>query len=280
MSAGTTEDVVDVKSAPVRELRADCARCAGLCCVALPFQSASGFPADKEAGQPCHHLDTSSRCRIHAELRPRGFTGCTVFDCFGAGQRITQESFGGRTWRDEPALARRMFPAFAVARHLHEMLWYLAEATERAPVGELREESRRAFDRIDALAGSEPESLLAVDVDAERRDVGPLLSRVSDAVRAAVPGRRPDHTYADLAGRRMRRADLRGATLRGALLIAADLREADLHGADLLGTDLRDANLSGADLSGCLFLTQPQVNSAVGDARTRLPERLERPDHW
>ncbi|MFD9802156.1 pentapeptide repeat-containing protein [Streptomyces sp. NPDC059071] len=55
---------------------------------------------------------------------------------------------------------------------------------------------------------------------------------------------------------------------------------ADLSLADLIGADLRDADLSGADLTGALFLTQPQLNSARGDAATRLPEGFERPGHW
>jgi len=70
------------------------------------------------------------------------------------------------------------------------------------------------------------------------------------------------------------------ADLRGALLIAADLRGADLDRTDLLGADLRDADLSGADLSTALFLTQPQLNSARGDASTRLPTGLRRPPAW
>ena len=71
-----------------------------------------------------------------------------------------------------------------------------------------------------------------------------------------------------------------GVDLSGALLVNADLREADLGGADLRDADLRDADLSGAHLAGALFLSQFQVNSADGDARTELPPRLTRPDHW
>ncbi|EID55498.1 pentapeptide repeat-containing protein [Saccharomonospora xinjiangensis] len=259
------------------DLRADCSRCAGLCCVALPFQKSAGFPADKDAGDACHHLDVSFRCRVHAELRPKGFTGCTVFDCFGAGQRVTQ-AFGGRNWRDEPRLAQPMFAAFTVARHLHEILGYLAEALE-LPAPRLRERVRREFHRIDALAGAEPEKLAATDIAAQRQQVGPLLAEVSQAVRARA-GNGRDHRGADLAGRRLRGAALRGSTLRGALLIGADLRRADLRDADFLGADLRDTDLRGADLSGCFFLTQAQLNAAVGDASTRLPERLARPAHW
>jgi uncharacterized protein YjbI with pentapeptide repeats len=81
-------------------------------------------------------------------------------------------------------------------------------------------------------------------------------------------------------GAPLRRAQLRGASLRGAYLIGADLRGADLRRADLLGTDLRAADLRGADLTGALFLTQPQLTAAVGDAATRLSPSLTRPAHW
>ena len=85
---------------------------------------------------------------------------------------------------------------------------------------------------------------------------------------------------ADLVGAALRNADLTGANLRGAYLIAADLTGADLRCADLIGADLRDADLSGADLSSTLFLTQPQVSAARGDAATKLPPSLARPGHW
>jgi uncharacterized protein YjbI with pentapeptide repeats len=85
---------------------------------------------------------------------------------------------------------------------------------------------------------------------------------------------------ADLIGAKLRGADLQGANLRGAYLIGADLRGADLRLADFIGADLRDTDLSGADLTGCLFLTQSQVNAAKGDAATKLPPALLRPPHW
>jgi uncharacterized protein YjbI with pentapeptide repeats len=49
---------------------------------------------------------------------------------------------------------------------------------------------------------------------------------------------------------------------------------------DLLGADLRDTDLRGCDLSTALFLTQPQVNGALGDPATTLPEGLSRPARW
>ncbi|WP_405581973.1 pentapeptide repeat-containing protein [Streptomyces sp. NBC_01190] len=261
-------------------LRADCANCFGLCCVALAFTVSTDFAADKKAGDPCRHLGADHRCGIHAELRTSGYRGCTVYDCFGAGQHLSQVTFAGRDWRGAPDGGRAMFAALPVMRQLHELLRHLTEARDHPAASAERAAIGRALDRVDALTRLDPDALLAVDPAAERAEVGELLGRVSEAVRAQVPGRRKDRRGADLMGARLRGAALRGAGLRGALLIGADLRDADLRLADLLGADLRDTDLRGADLTGALFLTQPQLNAARGDTRTALPPALTRPSHW
>ena len=40
-------------------LRADCARCAGLCCVAPAFAASADFAIDKPAGHACPHPMTA-----------------------------------------------------------------------------------------------------------------------------------------------------------------------------------------------------------------------------
>ncbi|MDT0343872.1 pentapeptide repeat-containing protein [Streptomyces litchfieldiae] len=263
-----------------RDLVADCASCFGLCCVALPFAASADFAADKAAGQPCGNLGADFRCGIHARLRESGYSGCTVFDCFGAGQRVSQVTFGGRDWRSSPATAREMFAVFPVMRQLHELLWYVTEALALAPARPVHGELRRAFGDIERLTRGGADALGALDVPALRDEVNELLLRASELVRAKLPGPRRNHRGADLVGAALTGANLRGASLRGALLVAADLRKADLRTADLIGADLRDADLTGADLTGAVFLTQAQVNAARGDATTRLSPGLERPAHW
>ncbi|MDI3404704.1 pentapeptide repeat-containing protein [Streptomyces cavernicola] len=271
---------------------ADCSSCFGLCCVALPFAASSDFAANKAAGTPCGNLRTDFSCGIHARLRESGYPGCTVYDCFGAGQQVSQVTFGGRDWRAEPDKAQQMFATFPVMRHLHELLWYVNEALALPTSGPVRAELRRARDDVRELTRADAETVLAVDVPALRGELNTLLLRASELARAAVPEKQqPDqkrtkprksknHRGADLIGARLRRADLGGANLRGALLIAADLTGADLRTADVIGADLRDADLSGADLRGALFLTQAQVNAARGDEGTRLPDTVTRPGHW
>jgi hypothetical protein len=99
---------------------------------------------------------------------------------------------------------------------------------------------------------------------------------------------------------RLRHASLRFATLTGANLEMADLSDADLSdarldGANLSGADLSEAlldranfasarlsgaNLSGANLAEARNLTQAQIDEALGDPLTVLPEHLVRPAAW
>ncbi|MFI5925625.1 pentapeptide repeat-containing protein [Micromonospora sp. NPDC051543] len=258
-------------------LAADCARCFGLCCVVPAFAASADFAIDKPAGRACPNLRPDHRCGIHTELRERGFAGCTVFDCFGAGQQVAQVTFGGRDWRDAPETLPAMAEAFRVLRPLHELLWYLTEALSLDPSAGLRAELDRARVEITGLAEGDPTGLRVVDVDAHRARVNPLLSLASEAARA--PGGL-DRRGAQLLGVDLRRTDLRRANLRGALLIGADLRGVDLGLADVTGADLRGADLRGADLRTTLFLHQAQLDAARGDARTALPATLTRPPHW
>jgi uncharacterized protein YjbI with pentapeptide repeats len=263
----------------VRELIADCSRCVALCCVAPAFTASADFAITKKAGQPCPNLSADFRCAIHQGLRREGFAGCTVYDCFGAGQQVAQHTFAGRDWRQRPETAGAMFAVFAVMRGLHELLWYLTEAIALDPEPRLRGELAEAAVRVERLTDGGPDEVLAVDLDEQRQAVNRLLRRASAAARAdQEPG--PDHRGADLAGADLRGADLRRASLRGAVLIGADLTGARLGRADLTGADLRAAVLSGADLAGALFLTQSQLDAAIGDATTSIPPGRRRPAHW
>ncbi len=175
-----------------------------------------------------------------------------TFDCFGAGQQVTSVTYGGTTWRDRPDLATEIFAVFGVMRGLHELRFLLTDPACAA--SSYAAEARALDGEVERLTAATPDVVVATDLGELRRRAGDLFRRVAEEVGG------PSH--------------------RGALLMAADLRGADLAGADLRGADLRDADVRGADLSRTLFLTQPQVTAARGDAATRLPVRLTRPDHW
>jgi uncharacterized protein YjbI with pentapeptide repeats len=257
-------------------LRADCANCFAICCVAPTFAASADFAIDKPAGRACPNLAGDFRCGIHDKLRQRGFPGCTVYDCFGAGQRVAQVTFGGRDWRAAPDTAPRMFAVFGVVRQLHELLWYLSAALDLPAAEPLHAELAAALDETERLA--ETDEVIAID--AHRAAVNALLNEASALARAAAGPDAPDRRGADLIGADLRGTGLRGANLRGAYLIGADLRGTDLGLADLTGADLRGADVRGADLRGALFLTQAQLDAARGDAGTRLPQGFGKPGHW
>lgn len=261
-------------------LRADCASCAGLCCVVPTFAASADFAIDKPARTPCPNLRTDFACSIHDRLRPSGFPGCTVYDCFGAGQRVVQETFAGHTWRESPEVAEQMFTVFGTMRDLHELLWYLTEAVTLPTAPDLRAELAGALDRTEHLVHSGRDALAELDLRTHRREVDALLLRTSEQVRADVRREETELRGADLVGKKLRDSDLRGANLRGAYLIGTDLRGADLRLADLIGADFRGADVRRADVGTSLFLTQFQVDAANGDAQTRLPAALTRPTHW
>lgn len=266
-------------------LRPDCSRCAAWCCVAPAFGRSADFAFDKPADVPCRNLQDDFRCSIHTTLREVGMKGCTAFDCFGAGQTLTEFTLGGRNWRNEPASATEMFAAFHVMRDLHELLWYLSVARRTPQAASVWPEIDDLAGRIEELTRQPSGVLEGLDTLALNTHVTPLLDAVSDLVRATDErsggdGAGRDLTGKDLLGADLRTETLRRARLRGAILIAADLRGVDLSRADLLGTHLRDTRLDDADLSEALFVTQMQLNGAKGNSRTRVPPWLLRPAHW
>ncbi|MDW2877809.1 MULTISPECIES: pentapeptide repeat-containing protein [Bacillaceae] len=269
-----------------KDLSSDCESCFGLCCVALPFAKSADFAIDKSSGAPCPNLQDDYRCRTHEALREKGFKGCTVYECFGAGQKVSQLTYAGRDWRKNPEMATEMFEVFPVMQQLHEMLLYLTEALSLKETLPLKDELQSALDSIKLLTLLEAKSIINLDVHAHRSMVSELLNKSSELYRKNVPYNRSPKVMSklkrssDFIGASLKGEDLRGASLRGALLIAINLQNADLRKCDLLGADLRDANICGADLRGCLFLTQAQVNASMGNLSTKLPPPLKIPAHW
>jgi uncharacterized protein YjbI with pentapeptide repeats len=261
------------------ELRADCQNCFALCCVVPAFATSAEFALTKRAGHACPHLQADFRCGIHARLRAQGFRGCTVYDCFGAGQKVSHVTFEGKDWREDARSAQRMFEVFPIMRDLHELLWYLSEALELPAARALYDQLRRAWDSTEQLTYTPGDELVKLDIARHRQHVNILLTQASELARASIPHQK-NYRGADLPGAKLKGANLRGANLRGATLIGADLRNADLSLADLTGADCRDTDLRGANLARSIFLTQAQLEAARGDASTRIPPAFTRPVHW
>lgn len=245
-------------------LSAECDACVALCCVVPTFSRSADFADNKPAGTPCRNLGADHRCGVHVALRSMGYAGCVVFDCFGAGQRLT----AGLQPADPLPLPAELFGL----RLQHQTLWLLREALALPLSPALRRDVQRAFDRTKAAPDAQDTAVVG--------SAAHVLRRVSAEVRASAPGLRADHSGASFVGADLRALDLRGSSLRGAVLVGARLDGQDLAGADLTGADLRAASLCGADLSTALFVHPSQLEAAVGDAQTRLPPSLLAPGHW
>ncbi|MCX2722741.1 hypothetical protein [Roseibium salinum] len=111
-------------------LEADCSNCAALCCVVFAFDQSESFAIDKAAGEVCPNLDDCGQCTVFADRTTLGFKGCIAYDCYGAGQRVTQEVFQGRSWRQDPRLMVPMGAALSVLRRIHEQLMLLRTAAD------------------------------------------------------------------------------------------------------------------------------------------------------
>ena len=269
-------------------LKPQCEKCFGLCCVALYFSAQDGFPTDKSAGSPCPNLGTDFRCMIHEKLGTLGLKGCVAYECFGAGQQVSQVTFAEKNWKLEPSSANLMFEVFLIMRQLHEMCWYLCEALSFKLPLSVHKEIGESLRITESMTKYSPIALMELNLSAHRVKVSALLKNASNLVRRDI-SRANRITYhanngrkstADYFGKDLRKKDLRGANLRGTCLIAANLQGTDLCGTDFLGADFRDTNLKGADLAKSIFLSQPQINVAKGDSKTKLPFSLVHPQHW
>ncbi|MBN2878824.1 MAG: pentapeptide repeat-containing protein [Clostridia bacterium] len=263
-------------------LKIDCKNCFGLCCAALYFSESDGFPEDKKAGKPCINLRPDYTCADYKNLKNKGFKGCLGYDCFGAGQKISQVTFNGEDWMQFPENKEKMFSAFLIMRKLHEMMWYLAQAYCLQTNQSIKDEICALLESIEQTTEGDADSLVSLDQETHRNNVNRYLSITSDLVRGKACEKASEKSIggADYFGADLRNSNMIGADLRGACLIATNLSGIDLTGADLISADMRDANIKGANLADCLFLTQSQVNSAKGDNSTKLPFIIDRPSHW
>lgn len=203
-----------------------------------------------------------------------------AYDCFGAGQKVTQVVCQGKTWQDKDVKADEMYRIFLAVYQLHQMLWYMNEAALLIPASDIHEVVESAIQDLDRLTRQAPEALLKMDLEICRERTNRLLKEVWHRVRKSIKAPAKAKKSVDFIGRDFKKAVLDGQDFSMSLLIAANLEGCSLKGANFLGADLRDTNFKNADLSESIFLTQAQVNSAKGNEYTKLPEFIICPEIW
>lgn len=261
------------------EFRIKCDECSGLCCVALYFSKYDGFPADKAAGIPCSHLDNCFRCAIHKELRSKHMKGCLAYDCSGAGQLVTQ-LYEAENWKSNPCVAGEELDVFVKSFYMQQILLYMSEVMTLQPAEDLWEEANTFSDELHLLLKSSPQEILDFDMEFFRTKVNVLLNKVWTKVKKQVGSSKQYKTKKDFMGHNFKKSKLIGCDFSSSLLIAANFEGCDLTGCNFLGADMRDTNIKNANLSESIFLTQGQINAAIGNLNTRIPKHLNLPSVW
>ena len=160
-----------------------------------PVRAVGGLRVRQARRAPVPAPAADFRCGIHADLRPAGSPGARSYECFGAGQHVTQERSAGALARRPCAWPREMFAVFPVMRGTcTSCSAYLTEAIAIPDGGAAarRDRTRSRRDRGDAAG---PRGWR----DRRRRpapSASPLLERVSALARADLrdrqaPRRRP-----------------------------------------------------------------------------------------
>lgn len=260
-----------------KEIKADCSKCSGLCCIALFFSKMDGFPQDKEAGKPCINLNKDYYCKIHGELKNCKMRGCIGYDCFGAGQHVTSVIYKGETWQTIKGKSQEIFDVFVVVFHLYQIRYFLVESRTIVLAKELWKVIDELIDENKRLCNYSPKDILNIDVDSYRDKVNIILKKVCSLIKEEYKNKKK---LSGFLGGNFKNKDMSGQDLGMQLLIAANFNNCKFHGTIFLGADTRDTNLSNADLREAVFLTQGQVNCAKGNRNTKLPKHLDYPVTW
>ncbi len=264
----------------LKKLTIDCEKCCGLCCVALYFSKSDGFPTDKAAGKPCVNLMSDFSCSIHSELIECKMKGCLAYDCFGAGQMVTQSIYHSSDWKSMPEISEQMYKVFLIVWQLHQMLWYLVEASSLVSDSDIKNDIDALINENENITKLSPDEILNFDIDKYKSKINNILWNVTKLVSNANNTRSINKKTVDFIGKNFKKQNLDGRDLSMTLLIAANLEGCRLYGTNFLGADLRDANIKNTDLSKSIFLTQGQINSAIGNKNTILPSYLSLPISW
>lgn len=255
------------------KLKIDCKQCKGLCCIALYCAKIDGFPENKEAGVPCKYLMQDFRCKIHKELASKNMRGCLAYDCFGAGQKVTQ-SYCQNVSRGEA------YKIFLTVFQLHQIEWYLLESLSLVNDENIKKEIEQLIIQNEKMTSLPSVKIIKLDIVEYRLRVNEILKSISALVSDKFSRKTKVENKKDFFAKDFYNADLSGTDFSMAILIAANLKGCNLNKANFLGADIRDANICNADLSSSVFLTQMQINSAKGNSNTKLPSRIVKPLFW
>lgn len=262
----------------LKEFKIDCFKCSGLCCTALFFSKIDGFPENKGAGKPCSKLKEDYSCSIHKELEKKNMKGCIGYDCFGAGQFVTEKVYKGESWKTLKNKSEEIFNTFTIAFQFYQVSYYLEEARTIAVAKEFHKDISKLIEENENFYDFKAKEIITFDIEKYREKANIILKKVSKSILENLKNNnKPINSF---FGKSFKNKNISGLDLSMQLLIAANFDGCNFKGTIFLGADTRDCNFSNADLVEAIFLTQGQINSAKGNRNTKLPEHLDYPISW
>jgi len=114
------------------------------------------------------------------------------YSCLGAGQRVTQDIFQGRSWKDDRSLLKPMMEAFRGMRLVHDLALLMNEAAKLPLQPQERQEQRRLSAELRPASGWTQASLEAFERGATPSDIRRFLR----SLRSTAQGRRAQQTSA------------------------------------------------------------------------------------
>lgn len=136
-----------------------------------------GFAASKERGEACSRLRPDGSCSIYDRRMEEGFAGCIGFECFGAGQYVTQNHGGNSEWQADPKLLARMVDSFLAIRRAFELLWLAGHAKQGASADEVFEAAQAIEDSLREIIEHHGQGGKVQDLAGFERDLRELLVR-------------------------------------------------------------------------------------------------------
>ena len=165
------------------ELLADCDSCLGLCCIAHYFSIGEEYSIDKEQYVPCPNLDKNYRCSIHKNLVNEGMSGCSSFNCWGAGQRACRRVTTKPNWQTFPDSAQNLFEIYFKLREIHKLIRPLMTMLDTCSDNILSDKIKLKIDDLNHLAELPDMELRSLDLTPTIKIIYSLVKTINDTAK-------------------------------------------------------------------------------------------------
>lgn len=143
--------------------------------------------------------------------------GCIGYDCFGAGNFVTQSLYHGESWRSQPTRANEMFAVFQTVFSLFQIRYYLEWVRLIPEASDLQPAAEALIAENLGLCSQSPKTLAALEIDSYRSRANAILKEVCGRATKERASGLP-LAAEQMLGRRFKNQDLSGLDLSMRLL--------------------------------------------------------------